>query len=878
MIALRRISEERGRAPGRGRAAPTPPLLSTADTLLDSQPPPRAGLEPANMQPYLGMTPDDWLRVPVRCQRHLPKRSLHLVASTLSQVHRAAVSDEHSAEERCLYMLLLLLAPRWLWPEPTKNANQPLEAYARPRLIQDRAELWSSGQHMTLLALAAARDTVPAPVAAPAAPLEPGTVNQALAARLLHMAKQGRHTTVWRQLYSHGLAPPGEATLAALQDKWLPTGPTTISLNHRSTPREAGLLCSRVTLRTAVRELGRGAAADVIGWHHENICALSSQEPFLLVLIELLQSYCTQDLGTVALDTINASLPLPLSKGSQAQGVRPLAIPTVFRKLIGKLVVHKWRKALADHSSPHQFAALRSNGCHLCAREARSLINRASSNVLVRCDIANAFNSIDREAVLQAFHDISPELAHSQCAWLQRPTVALTMMSDGTRSALRTAVGIPQKNPLSSLAFTAALGPSLRRLPTRSVTPLAFADDVLLICPRASALDDFAYWQRALGELGLTVSVGKTAVWDPRGDPEWAARFCAAYPGAVVSADGLTICGLPVAELSPDHLDWDMAWGNDPFLAQFLRTAQDRLTVRLRALSQFVHLMGPDTPAMHVALQILRTNLLPRFTHLFRFVPLRLTLPWARDLDRDLVTWLETLLHLPLREPSSTWILLTPASRGSLGFTPLVIDVLLHCLSGLLALSAAGEHPMTRDETADAQLARESLHELVGIDALACAAHLLPHRRPAFLRQVVQDGLQRRMLEVALWLTAPPPGPFGTALRRPSNTVSALPGSRLRARTCFLRLSCAMLWPHTCASLYVVWAHVVAIGATSIKDHAMRPWMYMGTTSMLVARVLVRLSMIASGMHGRTYCVAQVGMCLLNRLSLPLLAHIEQTW
>ena len=109
----------------------------------------------------------------------------------------------------------------------------------------------------------------------------------------------------------------------------------------------------------------------------------------------------------------------------------------------------------------------------------------------MRCDIANAFNSIDRAAVLAALHDIHPELARSQHAWLQRPAVALTLMPGGSRATLRAAVGIPQ-GPL--LAFIAALGPRLRLLPARSVTPLAFADDVLLICPRASALDDFAYW------------------------------------------------------------------------------------------------------------------------------------------------------------------------------------------------------------------------------------------------------------------------------------------------------------------------------------------------------------------------------------------------
>ena len=201
--------------------------------------------------------------------------------------------------------------PRWLWPEPDKSHNQPLEAYARPRLIQDRAQLWSSGQHMALLALAAARDHVVTPVPAHPAPLAPVTMDRTLATRLLHMAQQGRHTATIVQ---------PRTCPAERSDLGSPAGQgATHSASHLSTQPTLHAPGSR----TALRELGRGAAADVVGWHHENVMALSSQEPFLLVLLDVLQSYCTQDLGTVALGTLNASLLLPLSKGSAAQGADP---------------------------------------------------------------------------------------------------------------------------------------------------------------------------------------------------------------------------------------------------------------------------------------------------------------------------------------------------------------------------------------------------------------------------------------------------------------------------------------------------------------------------------------------------------------------------
>ena len=62
---------------------------------------------------------------------------------------------------------------------------------------------------------------------------------------------------------------------------------------------------------------------------------------------------------------------------------------------------------------------------------------------------------------------------------------------------------------------------------------------------------------------------------------------------------------------------------------------------------------------------------------------------------------------------------------------------------------------MTADETRDADTARATLLDLTGVDALLTGADLLPHRRPARLRQAVLNALAVRMCEQNPGLTPP---------------------------------------------------------------------------------------------------------------------------
>ena len=98
---------------------------------------------------------------------------------------------------------------------------------------------------------------------------------------------------------------------------------------------------------------------------------------------------------------------------------------------------------------------------------------------------------------------------------------------DGTRTALLTKEGIPQGDPLSSLAFAIALGPHLKELAQSGLaTPFAFADDVMLVTCPAQATDALVLWER----LCLCITPAKLAVWDRRASSEVSAAILRLYP------------------------------------------------------------------------------------------------------------------------------------------------------------------------------------------------------------------------------------------------------------------------------------------------------------------------------------------------------------
>ena len=126
---------------------------------------------------------------------------------------------------------------------------------------------------------------------------------------------------------------------------------------------------------------------------------------------------------------------------------------------------------------------------------------------------------------------------------MTRPTVAV--IDNATNEFLLTTSGIPQGEPLSSLAFAVALARPLGEL--RADFPesgaVAYADDVLLDSREEDIHRVVNAWHTLISALGLRLNPDKIAVWGPTLEA-LPPRLAEACPAATFSRQGIVICGV----------------------------------------------------------------------------------------------------------------------------------------------------------------------------------------------------------------------------------------------------------------------------------------------------------------------------------------------
>ena len=321
-------------------------------------------------------------------------------------------------------------------------------------------------------------------------PRRPGLLTQTDCKRLMQAGRQGRLTSAWKQLFSYGVAAATPETEKMVRDKWLPAPlfPED-KRGHHATPAVARDVLTDDNLHAASRKLNRGSATDALGWTHESWTATQQLPHGAKLLRELLTLYSTGGLGQEGQDLFNASLVVPLYKNEAGTAVRPIAIPSVHRKVLAKTTVAAFHGELQAAAGPAQHAAMASNGTLRMAQRVQTHLRREHRDcIYIRTDIQNAFNEVDRQAALDALERAHPTLAAMHFAWLHQPTTAVMQANSGVRSLLTTHAGIPQGDPLSSLAFGLVLAQPLAQMQTLPrCDPWAYADDTVIACPPAVA-------------------------------------------------------------------------------------------------------------------------------------------------------------------------------------------------------------------------------------------------------------------------------------------------------------------------------------------------------------------------------------------------------
>ena len=105
------------------------------------------------------------------------------------------------------------------------------------------------------------------------------------------------------------------------------------------------------------------------------------------------------------LSTYIACRLIPLDKNP---GVRPIGVGEVLRRIIGKSIAWSLRYKIQEAAGPLQVSSGLKGGAEAAIHAMRDIFNADSTDAVILVDAANAFNSINRDAMLKNISSICP--------------------------------------------------------------------------------------------------------------------------------------------------------------------------------------------------------------------------------------------------------------------------------------------------------------------------------------------------------------------------------------------------------------------------------------------------------------------------------------
>ena len=120
-------------------------------------------------------------------------------------------------------------------------------------------------------------------------------------------------------------------------------------------------------------------------------------------IAKMTQVLCAQDLIEMnknidSLEAYVACRLIPLDK--ESGGIRPIGIGEVLRRIIGKAIIAETKSDLAECAGSLQLCAGQKSGCEAAAHAMSEIFKEEETDAALLIDASNAFNSLNREALL----------------------------------------------------------------------------------------------------------------------------------------------------------------------------------------------------------------------------------------------------------------------------------------------------------------------------------------------------------------------------------------------------------------------------------------------------------------------------------------------
>ncbi|CEL92307.1 unnamed protein product [Vitrella brassicaformis CCMP3155] len=251
--------------------------------------------------------------------------------------------------------------------------------------------------------------------------------------------RQGELSRAARRLTAAKVAPATAATLQQVKDLH-PAAPLPRKPQTQNSPDEPAvpLTVPPRVLLAALKTAPRGSAAGPTGWRYEHLRACmgegdASAEDGTVPLPSFVYRMLAGNMPDSCTTTLSAARLFALMKDNG--GVRPIAVGDVLRRWVTKAVCMENKLAFEDDFAPLQFAVGTSAGGEKIFRACQTYLETrrddSDRRVLVTLDCKNAFNSIDRQAILDELGTKWPSFVDSFWQFYGTPAELWYRMEDG---------------------------------------------------------------------------------------------------------------------------------------------------------------------------------------------------------------------------------------------------------------------------------------------------------------------------------------------------------------------------------------------------------------------------------------------------------------
>ena len=437
---------------------------------------------------------------------------------------------------------------------------------------------------------------------------------------------------------------------------------------------------------------------------------------------------------------------------------RPLAIGTVYRRLVSCVMLKLALPGARSYFQPHQIANGVPSGTEVAIHAFREVLDvhgDDNSRAALFVDARNAFNEIDRQRLLDAVIVHAPAIAryvhmvYGCGPWL---VAGLTL--------IRSLQGTQQGDPLGMFLFSIVLQALINLLQEHCALDLNVwcADDGTLIGTLAQLAIAASLLKTHGPAFGFHVEAAKTRAWWPVADWDSEVKLPFGFftrDKALESldhdalsllrpalSDGVRVLGSPV--------------GNDTCVSDLFHKRMTRIDNLLTAVSE---MRNPHT-AMHM--HRLCASVV-QVVHIFRSTPPLQTLPLVPEFDAQMERWLNALLPgVPQLDADALTQSSLDCCDGGLGLLPArVVAVPAFVGSRLDTARAVAQLPLQRthvDMTRDLPHLLSACYERFSVspetDPHALVSSLL--QTPGHSQQIISKVLQKRRAET-FWPVLQPP-------------------------------------------------------------------------------------------------------------------------